>query len=159
MRSTWNIWIVTVMAALAAGCAASGKETWEDRPPNPAVEMQDRNIEMLTGYIEILQEQIAQMKEFPVPEDPVLAQVNATDLAGMELRVELLSIVLGHCRLAREKLLEAEAHPEKKAQLLEEFHQDRKQVMAQLEAIDLKMDAQERKRMELGMQMVEQALQ
>jgi len=135
-----------------------GKEIQVASPPNAAVEMQEKNIQMLTGYIQGLKKQIAGLQELPIPEDPLLVEINATDLAGMNLRVELLSLLLDHCRFAKQKLQDAQAHPEKKQQLLEEFMQHRKQLMGQLEAIDSKLDKQERKRMKLGLKMVQEAL-
>ncbi len=103
--------VLCVMAALATGCATTGKVTMQAPPGSSALEMQKKNIMMLNGSIEGLKERIAMLQDLPVPEDPLLVQINAADLAQMNLRLELLSLVLDHCQFAKEKLEEAAAHP------------------------------------------------
>jgi hypothetical protein len=160
MKQARNLLVFCTWAILATGCAATGgKESWVEGPPDPAVEMQEKNISLVTNYIDILNTRLAESEDSPVPADPLLAQIQQSDLAGIRLRLELLSLLREHAEYAREKLLEAKADPSRKQKILQEYRKRRGEMMVQLEALDQRQDEQERKRMELGLKLIENALQ
>jgi len=145
----------------AAGCAGKlgGREVWVSSPPGSALEMQEKNIEMLTRYLDMMESRVAELRSLPESEDPLLREIQANDLTGANLRMELLELLLDHSRYVREKLLDAQADPGRKKEILHEYRQQRRALMRKVDAIDEQQDRQERRRMELGEKLVEEALQ
>jgi hypothetical protein len=160
MKQARTLLVFCAWAILASGCAATGgKETWVDGPPDAAVEMQEKNIALLTNYIDILNARLAESKDSPVPADPLLAQIRESDLAGVQIKLELISLLRSHAQYAREKLLEAKADPGRKPKILQEYRKRRAEDRAKMEVLDQRQDEQERKRMDLGLKLIEKALQ
>ena len=160
MNHAKRVFLFIAIAALAVGCAQS-KGMIKRKPdiPKSTVELQDINLSTLYAMIENLDAEIAAVKQVPPTEYPLYEQLRATDLAGMEARKELLVILVEHCRFSKQELLEADKHPERKKQILEEWMQHRERMTVLLDAADKKVNELERKRVSLEFDLVQRTLE
>ena len=62
---------------------------------------------MLHAMLANLKTEIAAVKQVPATEYPLYNKLRATDLAGMEARKEMMTILVEHCRFSRDLLLVA----------------------------------------------------
>ncbi len=148
------------LAALVAGCAQwKGATIRQPEIPETTAELQDINLNTLNAMMENLNAEIAAVKQVPAGTHPLYEELRATDLAGMEARKELMVILAEHCRFSKEKLIEAEKHPERKAQILAEWQEHRRRMAMVLDAADKKVDDLERKRIRLEFDLVEATLE
>jgi hypothetical protein len=77
----------------------------------------------------------------------------------MEARKELMVILVEHCRFSKEKLLEAEKHPDRKEQILKEWMQHRERMAVLLDGADKKVNGLERKRIRLEFDLIQRTLE
>ncbi len=160
MKFSGRMILFCLVAVLLAGCAGTAVERKGDvAPPDPVVELQEKNIGMLNTALLAITNEINMLKRSSVATDPFLKEIYLTDLEGMKLRREQLAILLEHCRYAKAKLLEAKANPARKAKILEEWKKHRKEVMARLTNLSEKQDFLKRRRVKLDFDLVEKALQ
>jgi hypothetical protein len=152
--------VFIVLAALVIGCAQTKSNT-KRKPeiPESTAELQDINLNMLYAMIENLDIEIAAVKQVPATEYPLYEQLRATDLAGMEARKEMMVILVEHCRFSKEKLLEADKHPERKQQIFEDWNQHKERMAILLDAADKKVNGLERKRIRLEFGLIEATLE
>ncbi len=151
--------LLLLFAALVVGCAQT-KERTTMRPkvPESVAELQEINLNMLYGIIENLDMEIAAVKQVPPTEYPMYNKLRATDLAGMEARKDMMSILVSHCRFSRDLLLEADKDPEQKTRILKEWEKHKGEMNALLHAADKKVNGLERERLRLEFGLVEAAL-
>jgi hypothetical protein len=152
--------VFIVLAALVIGCAQL-KDSTKRKPdiPETTAELQDINLNMLHAMMENLDAEIAAVKQIPAGPHPLYEELRATDLAGMEARKEMMVILVEHCRFSKEKLLEAEEHPERKQQILKEWMQHRKRMGILLDGADKKVNGLERKRIRLEFDLIQATLE
>ena len=81
------------------------------------------------------------------------------NLAGMEARKEMLSILVDHCQFSRDLLLEADNHPERKQQIFEAWEKHKGEMRVLLNAADKKVNELERERLRLEFGLVEATLE
>ena len=152
--------VFIVLAALVIGCAQT-KATTRSKPdiPESTAQLQEINLNTLYAMMENLDAEIAAVKQVPPSQYPLYEQLRATDLAGMEARKEMMTILVEHCRFSRDKLLEADAHPERKDQIFDEWHQHKERMRTLLDAADKKVNGLERKRIRLEFGLIEATLE
>jgi hypothetical protein len=152
--------LLIALAALVTGCAQA-KSTTQRKPhiPESVAELQDINLNMLHAMIENLDAEIAAVKQVPATQYPLYEQLRATDLEGMEARKEMMLILVEHCRFSKEKLLEADEHPQRKDQIFEEWHQHKERMRVLLNDADKKVNGLERERIRLEFGLIEVALE
>jgi hypothetical protein len=155
----WHVFIT--IAALAVGCArVTGGPVNKARASHPTTteELQDLNLEALRGMIENLDLEIAALKTLPPSPYPLYEELRATDLAGLEARRELLSVLRDHCLFSKELLIRAKKDPSQKAQILEEWEKHKERMAVVLDEADKKVNGLERKRVRLEFDLIEATL-
>ncbi len=152
--------LLLLIAALFVGCAQT-KAVTHRKPdiPQTTAELQEINLNMLHSMIENLDMEIAAVKQVPPTQYPLYEQLRATDLAGMEARKETMLILVEHCRFSKEKLLEADAHPEHKDQIFDDWHEHKQRMRVLLNAADEKVNRLERERIRLEFGLIEATLE
>lgn len=161
MNHAKKVVVFIAIAALALGCARlKGGTTLKGQTvPETTAQLQDINLNTVHAMIENLDAEIAAVKQIPATQYPLYEQLRATDLAGMEARKEMLVILVEHCRFSKEKLLEADKHPERKKQIFEEWMQHKERMATLLDAADKKVNGLERKRIRLEFALIEATLE
>ena len=160
MNHARKVVVFIAIAALAVGCARWKGGTIKGKAvPETTADLQDINLNMLHAMMENLDAEIAAVKQIPAGPYPLYEELRATDLAGMEARKELMAILVEHCRFSKQTLLEADKHPERKEQILEEWMQHRERMTVLLDAADKKVNELERKRVRLEFDLVQRTLE
>ena len=151
--------VFLLLATLVAGCAQT-KASNKMRPdiPESTAELQEINLNMLHAMIANLETEIAAVKQIPPTQYPLYNKLRGTDLAGMEARKEMMTILVDHCRFSRDLLLEADSQPERKKQILKKWEKHVGEMRVLLNAADKKVNGLERKRLRLEFGLVEAAL-
>ena len=152
--------VFLLLATLVVGCAQT-KASNKMRPdiPESTAELQEINLNMLHAMIANLETEIAAVKQIPATQYPLYNQLRDTDLAGMEARKEMMTILVEHCRFSRDLLLEADEHPEQKKRIFKEWEKHRGEMRVLLNAADKKVNGLERKRLRLEFGLVEATLE
>jgi hypothetical protein len=160
MNHVKKVIVFFVLAVVAVGCSQlKGGTIRQAEVPETTVELQDINLNMLYAMIENLDTEIAAVKQVPAGPYPLYEQLRSTDLAGMEARKELMVILVEHCRFSKEKLLEAEKHPERKQQILQEWMQHKERMASLLDEADKKANGLQRKRIRLEFDLIQATLE
>ena len=152
--------VFLLLATLVVGCAQT-KTSTKMRPdiPESTAELQEINLNMLHAMIANLETEIAAIKQIPATQYPLYNKLRDTDLAGMEARKEMMTILVEHCRFSRDLLLEADKHPEQKQQIFESWEKHEGEMRVLLNAADKKVNGLERKRLRLEFGLVEATLE
>lgn len=159
MRTAKTLTLI-LATLLGIGCAGTAVKQAQPLSPLDAVlQRQENNIAQLNRYIAHIEEQILELKSLPVHPDPVLQEMNKTDLEGMNLRLKQLSIIRDHSIYAKGLLLKIKKDPGSKHQALEEWLSYRKEMGEKLDKLDEQVDRLERKRLDLGMRLVQESLE
>ncbi len=159
MRTVKTLSLILIIA-MGIGCA--GTTVKETQPPSPleaVLQRQENILVLLNRHIDQIEKQILEEKSLPRHPDPVLQEMNETDLAGMKLRVRQLTIIRDHCIFARGLILEIQKDPGTKQQALEAWLSYRKDMGEKLDELDQQVDRLERRRLDLGMRLVQESLQ
>jgi hypothetical protein len=159
MNLVKRVVVIIAMAALLVGCART-KERTKMHPdvPESVAELQEINLNTLHQIIANLEMEIAAIKQVGSTEYPLYNQLRITDLAGMEARKEMLTILVDHCRFSKDLLIAADEHPEWKQQIFEKWEKHVEEMRVLLIAADEKVNGLERERLRLEFGLVEAAL-
>ena len=151
--------VFLLLATLVVGCAQT-KERTKRHPdvPESVAELQQINLDMLHPMIANLEMEIAAVEQVPPTEYPLYNKLRDTDLAGMEARKDMMTILVEHCRFSRDLLLEADEKPEQKKRILKEWEKHRGEMRVLLNEADKKVNGLERERLKLEFGLVEAAL-
>ena len=152
--------VFLLLATLVVGCAQT-KASNKMRPdiPESTAELQEINLNMLHAMIANLETEIAAIEQIPATQYPLYNKLRDTDLAGMEARKEMMTILVEHCRFSRDLLLEADESPERKKQIFEAWEKHKGEMRVLLNAADKKVNGLERERLRLEFGLVEATLE
>jgi hypothetical protein len=152
--------VFLLLAILLVGCARMKGDTKRGPDiPETTVELQEINLNMLHAMIANLDAEIAAVKQVPATEYPLYNKLRDTDLAGMEARKEMMTILVEHCRFSRDLLIAADEHPEWKQQIFEKWEKHVGEMRVLLNAADKKVNGLERERLRLEFGLVEATLE
>ena len=160
MHTVGKMFVFSVMATLVIGCAGMDvKKAEEPTLLDYVVATYEGYIEMLNAHSAELTAEIARIEGIPARSDSLSEEIRATDLVGMELRLEQRKILLDHCVLAKRLLQEAKKNPGKKKELQAQWAQHQEPFLNALVEMDKKEGDVKWKRMKLELQQVQDALQ
>lgn len=157
--NTFRMPIVLVCAAaFAVGCASTAAKRVEPATANNDVlALQEKHLDRLGVMIGQLRADIYDLKANGKIEDPTFQKIHDTDLAGLRVRQKQLLLLRKHCLFAREKLLQAQAHPEQKPEILKEWDAHLEEMREKLDALDAEEDRLERQRYRLELDMIRES--
>ena len=160
MNIAKKVFVFSMILTLSVGCARLGlKKDTDTGSPDIVMETQKHNLEQINQTLAHLSERIADAKQSQAPEDPILKEIRATDLATMQLRQKQLRLLRKHCYFAKDILVESRTNPGKKQQILGKWDQHKKQLFDELDEIVKQEDKLLMKRLQLEMDLVRKSLQ
>ncbi|MFM8551771.1 MAG: hypothetical protein ACKOCD_05555 [Nitrospiraceae bacterium] len=135
MRGIVCTGLVTVVLLAGWGCAMTAG------PPEPVhqadlvMTMLERHLGQLNANVDRLDKQIADLKQVPDTQDPILRQIRTLDLDGWRLHHQQLLVQREHFRFALAQIRQVKAQPDDKVRLLEQWtkhEQDYEQALDDL---------------------------
>nr|MBI3614171.1 hypothetical protein [Nitrospirota bacterium] len=121
MRERISLILVAVLLLAGWGCAAVAPPPEAAHPADLVVTMLERHLGQLNANVDRLDKQLADLQKVPETSDPTLREIRTLDLGGWQLHQQQLKVQREHFRFALEQLQQVKAHPDNKAQLLEQW--------------------------------------
>lgn len=158
MRQRYSAILGSLMLLAAGGCATGAPAPDQPHPADLVSTMLERHLNELDAGIARLDKQLAEMQQLPETADPTLREIRALDLVGWQLHQQQWLLQREHFRYAQDRLREVKAHPENKAQLLQQWMTHEKEYEKALDDFRQRRHELEQKRHQIEAQIVERYL-
>jgi hypothetical protein len=139
------------------GCAGSPQS--KNVSTDPVEAMLEQGITELTVHIDELSKDLQQLKQMPLPKDPLLQELQGLDLAGWQLYYQQWLLQREHLLFAAEQIRKTHAAPGEKARLREEWANRHQQFVTALNDLRTQRQELERKRLDVEAKLLERYFQ
>lgn len=158
-RGLWML-IGTVFAIGVAACAGPGPVHRElAAPDDPVIGLLSKSITQLNVNINTVSKRMHDIQQTSAGTDPALQDLRALDLSGWHLHQRQLVLQRDHLVLTRDTLQRAQESQEEKAQLLNQWQQQRWQYVKALEDLRRERHELESRHLEVEARLIERRFQ
>lgn len=103
------------------GCMQPATRKTAAPPQDPVIARLDQGILELNENLAHLHRHIADLKNTPIPEDPLIRQLRAFDLSAWQVHEQQWQLQLEHLKFISDRVRQAQATPANKSRLREEW--------------------------------------
>lgn len=117
------------------GCVHPAARETVAHSQDPVLARLDQGIQELNENLAHLRRHIAELKNTPVPEDPLIRQLRAFDLSAWQVHEQQWQLQLEHLKFISDRIRQAQATPANKSRLRDEWTRQQQDYMAALQEL------------------------
>jgi len=153
--SLWKSAFVTVGLVAVMGCVHPMTQDTAPRSQDPVIARLDHGIMELNENLAHLRRHIADLKNLPILDDPLIQQLRAFDLSAWQVHEQQWQLQLEHLTFISDRIHRAQAAPADRAQLREEWARRQQEYIAALQQLREARHELERQRFLIESQLVQ----